>query len=154
VKGNGVPRVIRIFDGRAGAPVRDDRFIPVIELVRSWNALGQPFLVPRRYTRTITEADEVRRLLYLSARYYCSCGDRHCNRKFPNVPHELNPGGGCPNGGQRISCRAEVVRDSAGRPRTQFRFFEKRTGIRSVIERHGADPSLWPYQARARKARA
>ncbi len=142
-----MPRVIRIFGSTAGPPIRDDRFIPLIELIRAWNALGQPFLVPGRYTPTIEKASEIKRLLYLSARYYCSCGDRHCNRKHSNID-------GCPNGGQRIGCRADVVKDAKGRPRTQFRFFDKRESIRSVVERYGADPSKWPYQARAKKARA
>ena len=140
-----MPRVIRIFGGRAGAPVRDDRFIPLIELIRSWDALGQAFLVPRRYTPNRDEAAEIMRLLYLSARYYCSCGDKHCNRKYDNIV-------GCPNGGQRISCRADVVTVN-GHVRTQFRFFDKNESIRSVIERYGPDPVGWPYFARAKKAR-
>lgn len=140
-------RVIRIYDGQAGPPVRDDRFIPLIELIRSWNALGVNFLVPRRYTPTRDQAEEMKRLLYLSARYYCSCGDRHCNRKNSNVD-------GCPNDGQRVGCKADVVKDAAGHIRTQFRFIDKRESIRSVVERYGPDPSKWPYQARAKKASA
>lgn len=140
-------RVIRIHEGRAGAPKRDDRFIPLIEMIRSWNALGQPFLVPRRYTPTQAEAAEMKRLLYLSARYYCSCGDRHCNRKHSNVE-------GCPNGGQRVGCHAEIVKDARGHLRTQFRFIDKNESIRSVIERYGPDPANWPYYARAKKVRA
>lgn len=143
-------RLIRIYDGRAGAPRRDDRFIPLIDWVRSVGALGQPFLVPRRFTPTREAAADIRRLLYLSARYYCSCGAKHCNRKYPNVPHELAPEGGCPDGGQRISCQADIVRDADGRTRVQFRFHDKRESIRSVIERYGPDPSKWPYNARAK----
>lgn len=144
-------RVIRIFDGRAGAPKRDDRFIPLIDWVRGSGALSQPFLVPRRYTPTGNEAREVRRLLYLSARYYCSCGARHCNRKYPNVPHDANPEGGCPDGGQRISCQADLVKDGAGHVRVQFSFHDKRESIRAIIAKYGPDPSAWPYNARAKK---
>lgn len=144
-------RVIRIFDGRAGAPTRDDRFIPLIDQIRAWGALNQPFLVPQRYTRTRDEAQAVKRLLYLSARYYCSCGARHCNRKYPNVPHDANPAGGCPDGGQRISCRADVVKDSGGHVRVQFSFYDKRESIRAMVAKYGPDPAQWPYNARAKK---
>lgn len=140
-------RVIRLYDGKAGPPKRDDRFIPLIELIRSWDALDQPFLVPKRWTPTKAEAAEMKRLLYLSARYFCSCGDRHCNRKHDNVE-------GCPNGGQRIGCKADVVKDPAGHWRTQFKFVDKQQSIRSVIERYGPDPANWPYFARAKKASA
>jgi hypothetical protein len=139
--------VIRLYDGKAGPPKRDDRFIPLIELIRSWDALDQNFLVPKRWTPTKAEAAEMKRLLYLSARYYCSCGDRHCNRKHNNVD-------GCPNGGQRISCTAVVVKDAAGHLRTQFMFRDKHDGIHSVIERYGDDPKDWPYLARAKKVSA
>lgn len=140
-------RVVRIFDGRMGPPVRDDRFIPLIELIRSWDALDINFLVPRRYTPTKAEAQEMKRLLYLSARYYCSCGERHCVRKHDNVE-------GCPNGGQRVGCKADVVTDGSGHVRTQFRFIDKAQSIRSVIERYGPDPVNWPYFARAKKVSA
>lgn len=140
-------RVIRIFGGQAGPPVRDDRFIPLIHLIRGWGELDQPFLVPMKYTPTKADATEMKRLLYLSARYYCSCGDRHCNRKNDNVT-------GCPNGGQRIGCKADIVKDARGRWRTQFRFIDKQDSIRFVVSKYGSDPSLWPYQARAKKARA
>lgn len=144
-------RVIRIYDGKAGAPARDDRFIPLIELVRAWGALDSTFLVPLRWTPTRTEAANVKRLLFLSARYYCSCGHKHCNRSYPNVPHEANPDGGCPNGGQRISCRAMLVKDKAGKVRVQFSFHDKREAIRSMVAKYGPDPSRWPYNARAKK---
>ncbi|SRR5258708_3863775 len=140
-------RVIRLYDGKAGPPKRDDRFIPLIEMIRSWNALDQNFLVPRRYTPTMTEAQEMKRLLYLSARYYCSCGERHCNRKYSNID-------GCPNGGQRIGCKADIVKDAAGHLRTQFKFVDKTAAIRSVIARYGPDPVNWPYLARAKKVSA
>lgn len=137
-------RVIRIFDGQAGQPVRDDAFFPVIEWVRAQGALNDPFLVPFRFTPTQEAARDIRRRLYLSARYYCSCGERHCTRKYNNID-------GCPNGGQRISCKADVVKDGSRRFRTEFRFFDKRESVRAVVAKYGPDPSKWPYQARAKK---
>lgn len=140
-------RVIKIFDGRAGAPVREDRFIPLIDLIRSWDQLDQPFLVPARYTPDKQAAAEMMRLLYLSARYYCSCGVRHCVREGSTVA-------GCPRGGQRISCKADVVKDGKGGWRTQFRFRDKRDGQRYMIEHYGPDRSKWPYDPYAKRASA
>ena len=133
---------------RAGPPKRDDRFFPVVEWVRANGMLDRPLLVPVRWTENRDEAEDVRRSLYNAARYYCSCGARHCVRNHKNYP----PDNGCPNGGQRVSCQAKLVMKD-GHVRVQFRFFDKREAVRTVVAKYGPDPSNWPYQARARKVR-
>lgn len=152
-------RVIAIHQGqdgrhRPGPPLRDDRFIPVVEWVLQGNALNAPFLVPIRFTPNRTEAEDVRRSLYNAARYYCSCGRRDCCRKYGNVPNRNkdNPAGGCPDGGQRVSCQAKLVMHK-GHVRVQFTFFDKREAIRQIVLTYGPDPSKWPYQAKAKKLR-
>jgi len=145
-----VGRVIRIYqDGsgqhRAGPPLRDDRFVPLIEMIRSWQALNQPYLAPLRFTPTKDACRDLIRSLYLAARYYCSCGERYCTRKHNNLK-------GCPDGGQRISCQASIVKDSQGRHRVQFSYFDKKESIRAVVAKYGPDPSQWPYNSRAKKA--
>jgi hypothetical protein len=150
--GKAMARVIRLWQGengpRAGPPLRDDRFIPVIEAVRRADMLGQPFLVPLRFTpRYRGGCEDVKRSLYNAARYYCSCGAKYCTRKHDNLE-------GCPEGGQRVSCRADIVRDGDGHLRVQFRFFDKKEAIRAVVQKYGPDPSNWPYQARAKKVKA
>lgn len=97
-------------------------------------------------------ADDLRLAMYRSARYYCSCGAPHCTRRHRNYP----PDNGCPDGGQRVSCRADVVRwrnpETGGyQYRIEFRLFDKAEAMRQVVARYGPDPSRWPYQAKARK---
>jgi hypothetical protein len=138
--------------GKPQAPQRSDYFRGVIDYVRGAGLLDQLLLSPR--CRGHEHADEVRRGLYLSARYYCSCGDWLCTRKHANVPGEANPGGGCPRGGQRISCRAEVVTVTGGdgrkRYHVQFRLHDKREAIRAIVAKYGPDTSKWPYLAKAK----
>jgi hypothetical protein len=148
-------RVIAIHrgpDGRsiAGPPIRDDRFTPVIEWVINAQELGNPWLVPIKYTSDRDEAEAVKKSLYNAARYYCGCGYRNCVRKYSNIPTENNPGGGCPDGGQRISCQAHLVRHE-GHVRVQFKFFDKRESIREVIAKYGPDPADWPYSPWAKR---
>jgi len=146
-------RVIAIGPGgKAQAPERDDRCRPVIETVRELGLLDRYLLSP--VVQSQEKAEELKKALYRSARYYCSCDYRHCTRKYGNVPgqNEKNPDGGCPKGGQRISCQAEVVRDGEGFLRVQYRLFDKRESIRQVILDHGPDPNKWPYFAKRKKA--
>lgn len=142
-------RVIGIHyeNGRhvAGPPKRDDRFFPIIEWVVANGALDKPWLVPVRFTENRGEAEAVKRSLYNAARYYCSCGARHCVRKYKNTP----PDNGCPDGGQRVGCQAKLVMVNA-HVRVQFKFFDKAEAIRQVVATYGPDPSKWPYFAKAR----
>ncbi len=136
-------RVIAVGPGgRAQAPARDDRFRPVIELVLAGGLLDRPLLSP--VCKTMDAADDVRRGLYRSARYYCSCGEANCTRKHSNID-------GCPRGGQRVSCQAKIVRGHGGKLRVQFTLFGKAEAIRAHVERHGADPNEWPYYARRKQ---
>lgn len=148
-------RLIAIHQGpdgrhRPGPPVRDDRFTPVIEWVIRAGGLGNPWLVPIKYTPDRDEAEAVSRSLYNAARYYCSCGYRNCVRKYINTPTEANPNGGCPEDGQRIGCQSKIVRHN-GHVRVEFKFFDKRESRREVIAKYGADPANWPYNPWARK---
>jgi hypothetical protein len=139
-------RVIAIGPGgRVQAPVRDDRFRPVIELVLASGLLGRPLLSP--VCKTMDAADDVRRGLYRSARYYCSCGEPYCTRKHDNIS-------GCPAGGQRVSCQAKIIREPGGKLRVQFTLFDKSKAIRAHIERYGSDPNAWPYFARRKQLRS
>lgn len=149
-----MPKVIALYrerDGsvKAGPAKRQDQFIPVIDLVLQYGWLGRKLLTP--VCTTHDQADRTRKGLYTSARYYCSCGARHCTRKYSNVPREGFPEGGCPNGGQRVSCRADIVKDKDGKLRVQVTLYDKREATREVIRKYGPDPSQWPYQAKARK---
>lgn len=142
-----MPAVIAIGpDGRAHAPVRSDEFRPVIEAVRDGDMLDQLLLSPR--CRNYEHADDVRKGIYRSARYYCSCGAPNCTRRHSNVK-------GCPDGGQRISCRAEVVtvtgEDGKKHYHVQFRLHDKAEAIRSMILKYGSDPAAWPYQAKRKR---
>lgn len=145
--------------GKAQAPERSDHFRPVIEHVRGAGLLDQLLLSPR--CRDHEHADDVRRGLYRSARYYCSCGNWLCTRKHPNTPTKENPEGGCPDGGQRISCRASVVTVTVtadnGEKRkhyhVQFRLHDKREAIRAVVKKYGSDPAKWPYFAKAKRSK-
>jgi hypothetical protein len=139
-----VSRVIGIWQGGAGPPARDDRFVPVVALVQARGLFGRPLLTPR--CRNLDQADDVRRGIYLAARYFCSCGEKYCTRKYGNV-------GGCPDDGQRVSVRADVVRDDQGALRVQCTFFDKTEATREIIRKYGPDPALWPYQAKAKKLR-
>jgi hypothetical protein len=142
-------RVIAIFQQehgvpRTGPPRRNDRLVPVLDLIRERGMLGKPVLAPR--CASMDEADAMRRDLYAAARYYCSCGARYCTRKHDNIS-------GCPDGGMRLSCHADIVRDARGALRVQVTVFDKAEGIRSVVARYGPDPAAWPYQSKARKRR-
>lgn len=144
--------------GKAQAPERDDRFRPVIEAVASIGGLDELWLSPQ--CRNHDHAVEVKRGLYRSAYYYCSCGQPHCIRKWGNIPgqNKDNPKGGCPRGGQRISCQADVVTvtddDGAKHYHVQYRLFDKAEAIRQVIATYGPDPNNWPYYGRRKKASA
>jgi hypothetical protein len=138
-------RVIGIWQGGAGPPVRNDRFIPVVALVHEHQLLDKPVLTPA--CQNMDQAEDVRRGIYLACRYFCSCGDRLCTRKHSNLD-------GCPAGGQRISVRADVVRDAKRQLRVQCTFYDKTEAMRQVVATYGPDPSAWPYQARARKLRS
>lgn len=143
-------RVIAVGEGgRPQAPVRDDRFREVIEAVLARGLLGRPLLTP--VCATWEQADETRRGLYRSARHYCSCGQRTCARRHRNYPAEPGHPAGCPRGGQRVSARADVVRDQAGKYRVQVTLWQKTAGMASVASRHGTDPASWPYNPRARR---
>lgn len=137
-----MPRVIAIWQGGSGPPQRRDEYVPVLALIHQRGMLNRPILTPVCADRD--QADWIRKGLYLSARYYCSCGEKYCTRKHNNID-------GCPNAGVRLSCRADVVKDAKGRLRVQVRLWDKQIGIRSVVERYGPDPSQWPYQSKARK---
>jgi hypothetical protein len=136
--------------GRAQAPVRDDRCRPVIEFVLAQGMLDRLLLSP--VCTSGPRADDLRLALYRSARYFCSCGQRYCTRKYKNVP----PDNGCPVGGQRISCQADVVlwtdpADGIAKHCVQFRLMDKREAIRSVVQKYGPDPNKWPYFSRRKQ---
>jgi hypothetical protein len=146
-------RVIAVGPGgRAQAPVRDDRYRPVLEQVMSMGLMNQWVLSPA--VQSEDRAREVKQGLYRSARYYCSCDYMHCTRKYGNVPgqNNKNPDGGCPKGGQRLSVQAEIVRDGEGFLRVQFRVLSKQEAMRAVVQKYGLDPNKWPYFARRKKA--
>ena len=136
-------------DGRAGPPRRDDRYGVVIGTVRLMGMLDRLILSPPARDRD--HADEIRRGLHRSAWYYCSCGEPQCTRRYDNIA-------GCPDGGQRISVRAEIVTkpDAAGRKHyhVQFRLHDKRESMRAVIEKYGPDRSKWPYDPRQKQLRS
>lgn len=143
-------RVIAIGPGgTAQAPERDDRFSAVIGLVLEQELLDQILLTPP--CRDYGHADETRRAILRSARYYCSCGQVTCTRKHKNYPTIEYPEGGCPRGGQRVSARADIVRDKDGKLRVQVCFHDKRESMRWVIQKYGPDSSKWPYNARAKR---
>lgn len=140
--------------GRAQAPVRDDRCRPVIEAVRDLGLLDVLLISPP--CKTLRQAEELSQAMYRSARYFCSCGGASCSRRHSNVPSEKNPAGGCPQGGQRISCRADVVTvtdPATGRKQwaVQFTLFDKAESIREVVRKYGSDPNQWPYYARRKQ---
>lgn len=136
--------------GKAQAPKRDDRCRPVIEAVIGAGLLDRLLLSPPRLRLTAAQAGELRLALYRSARYFCSCGAVYCTRRHKNIPADGKPGG-CPRGGQRISCQADVVKDTAGRFRVQFRLMDKQEAMRAVVRLYGADPNKWPYFARRKR---
>lgn len=144
-------RVIAIGPGgRAQAPARDDRCRPVIEYVIANGLLDRVNLSPVCTSRA--RADDLRLALYRSARYFCSCGAIYCTRRFKNVP----PDNGCPDGGQRVSCQADVVlwtdpRDGIRKYRVQFRLMDKRESMRAIVRKYGPDPNKWPYFARRKR---
>jgi hypothetical protein len=136
-------RVIGIWQGGAGPPQRRDHFVPVVALVQKYGLFDRPVLTP--VCATVAKAEAVQKDIYLACRYFCSCGQRLCTRKHTNTA------GGCPDGGQRVSVRADVVRDAAGKVRVQCTFFDNTEAMRQVVATYGPDPSKWPYQAKARK---
>lgn len=135
--------------GKAQAPERDDRFGRVIDLVLERGLLDKPLLTPP--CRDYEHADDTRRAILRSARYYCSCGRKTCTHKYKNYPTESRPRGGCPDSGQRVSGRADIVKDSEGRLRVQVTFHDKAEAMRAVIQKYGPDPSKWPYNSRAKR---
>ena len=140
--------------GSAQAPARSDEFRGVIEAVRASGLLDQLLLSPP--CRDYEHADEVRRGLYRSAWYFCSCGRKNCVYRHRNTPSEGNPGGGCPRGGQRISCRADVVtvmKNGRKHYAVQFRLHDKREAIRAMIAKYGPDPASWPYFSKAKRSK-
>ena len=135
--------------GKAQAPVRDDRCRPVIEAVLAAGLLGTLRLSPP--CRTQEQAFELRSAMFRSARYFCSCGAIYCTRKYKNYP----PDNGCPDGGMRIGCAADVVlwtHPETGKQHycVQYQFTDKREAMRAVILKYGPDPNNWPYVARRR----
>lgn len=135
--------------GKAQAPERDDRFGRVIDLVLDHGLLDRKLLTPP--CNDYEHADDTRRAVLRSARYYCTCGRKTCTHKWKNYPHEGNPDGGCPLGGQRVSGRAVIVKDKQGRLRVEVIFHDKRESMRFIIQKYGPDPSKWPYQAKAKR---
>lgn len=136
--------------GRAQAPARRDVCRPVIELVLQYQLLDRPLLSP--VCPTQSRAAELRLDLYRSARYFCSCGQIYCTRRNKNTP----PDNGCPRGGQRVSCRADVVvwtdpADGKQKYRVEFRMMDKREAMRAVIAKYGPDPNQWPYFSRRKQ---
>lgn len=135
-------------DGRIGPPVRRDEYRPVIDAVRRLGWLDELLLSPP--ARNYDHADEIRRGLNRSAWYYCSCGEPQCTRRYDNIA-------GCPDGGQRISSRAEIVtragEDGRERYHVQFRLHDKREAIRAMVAKYGTDRSKWPYDPKARQLR-
>jgi hypothetical protein len=123
--------------------------MPVVQQAHAAGLFGRPILTP--VFQSHDAADDARKGLYLACRYFCSCGSKMCTRKYKNIPSEENPDGGCPMDGQRMSCRADVVKDAEGKLRVQVVFFDKSEAIRTVIKKYGPDPSAWPYQSKARK---
>lgn len=136
--------------GRAQAPARRDVCRPVMQACVDHGLLDRPLLSP--VCPSLGRAEELRRDLNRSARYYCSCGRPYCTRRNRNYP----PDDGCPRGGQRISCQADVVlwedpADGKKKYRVQFRLFDKREAMRHVVAKYGPDPNLWPYFARRKQ---
>jgi hypothetical protein len=137
--------------GRAQAPERHDEYRPVLESVLAAGQLDQLLLSP--VVQSEDRAREVANGLYRSGRYFCSCGAAYCTRKYPNLPSQKNPAGGCPDGGQRLSVKAEPVRDAGGFLRVQFKVMDKRESMRWVVREYGPDPNKWPYYARRKRKR-
>jgi hypothetical protein len=136
--------------GKAQSPARDDRCRQVIEYVVENGMLDSKRLSP--VCTSMARAEQLRQALYRSARYFCSCGRQYCTRRYKNTP----PDDGCPRGGQRISCQADVVlwtdpADSIRKYRVQFRLMDKRESMRAVVRRYGPDPNNWPYFGRRKQ---
>lgn len=143
---SGVGGIIAIGPGgRAQAPARDDRCRGVIEAVIAGGLLDRVLLSPA--CRTQAQAGELRLALYRSARYYCSCDGTYCTRKYKNTP----PDNGCPRGGQRISCQADIVKDAEGKLRVQFRMMDKKESMRHMVRKYGPDAGRWPYQPKRKQ---
>jgi hypothetical protein len=137
--------------GKSQAPARDDRCRPVIEAVLAAGLLDRKLRSPGCPTQA--KARELQLALYRSAFYYCSCAAMYCTRKHKNIPKNGKPGG-CPGGGQRISCRADVVVIPGEKPRrwyVEFTLMDKREAMRAVVAKYGPDPNDWPYFARRKR---
>lgn len=144
-------RVIAIGPGgRAQSPERSDYFRDVIDWCQRNGWLDRKTLMPGE-CKDYEHADWCRRMLLLSARYYCSCGRASCTRKHSNWPAPDGTPGGCPHGGQRIAGRADVVKDKKGKLRVQFVLHDKREAMRSFIQQYGTDRSQWPYDPWAKR---
>jgi hypothetical protein len=134
-------RVIAIGPGgRAQAPARDTRYAGVVTMALELHGRGQPVLSPP--CATWEQADDVRRGIYRSCKHYCACGHPMCTRKYPRF---------CPDGGQRLSAQASIVRDDQDRLRVEFTLFDKAAARRAHVQRHGTDRSKWPYDPKARR---
>lgn len=135
-------------DGRIGPPVRRDEYRAVIDTVYRLGMLDQLILSPA--ARNYEHADEIRRGLNRSAWYYCSCGQPQCTRRHDNIA-------GCPEGGQRISSRADIVtrtgEDGRVHYHVQFQLHDKREAIRAMVQKYGTDRSKWPYDPKAKQLR-
>lgn len=149
-------RVIAVGPGgKPQAPERSDEYRPVVQAVLDTGLLGDLLLSPA--CQDFDHADEMRRGLYRSAKYYCSCGARNCVYRHKNYPAGDKPAG-CPHGGQRVSCRADIVtvtgEDGRKTYHVQFRMLDKATGMRYMVEKYGPDINAWPYSPRAKKRKA
>ncbi len=123
-------------------PPRDDRFREVITIYIQRDLLGKVTLTP--VCGSIDQAEDIKRALFRSAFYYCSCAKPTCTQRHNNND-------GCPDGGQRISAEADVVRDKAGKLRVQVTFRDKQEARRAIIAKYGADPANWPYDPRSKR---
>jgi hypothetical protein len=136
--------------GKPQAPGRSDYFRDAIDWCQRNGLLDKLVLTPP--CRDYDHADWTRRMLLLSARYYCSCGRFACTRRHSNWPGPDGKPGGCPLGGQRLTGRADVVKDGDGKLRVQFQLHDKRESLRSFIKKYGTDRAKWPYDPRAKRA--
>jgi hypothetical protein len=143
-----LPRILGVDEhGHVRNVVRDDRYDIVIEtalavMTQRQLPYGSPLLSP--VCPTFEVADDVRRGIYRSALYYCGCGVWGCHRKDSVA---------CPQGGQRIGRRADIVRDDDGHLRVQFKLFDKAAARAYMITTYGNDRSKWPYDPKQKKSR-
>ena len=116
--------------------------MPLLAHVTAQGLLGRALLSPPR--ADYDDATDTMRGLYRAARYFCSCGKRTCTTKFNNEV-------GCPDGGQRVGVKAEVVRDQHGQLCVEFTARDKKE-TRAHIAAKYPDPMAMPYQPGRRRA--